>query len=66
MFVGQPLSIVGSESVGLRQKPGPGHPVRFWAEHPRVHVGADVQFLGLSAKPESFFLVIMGDEALIV
>jgi hypothetical protein len=66
MFVGQPLSIVGGEAVGLRQESGPGHPVRFQAEHPPVHVGADVQFLGLSAIAESFFLVITGDEALIV
>ncbi len=66
MFRGQPLSIVGGKAVGLREEPGPGHPVGFRAERPRIHFGAGVQFLGLSAIAEGFFLVITGDEALVV
>jgi len=64
VFVRQPLAIVGRQPVGLRQEPGPGHPVGLRSEHPLIHLGADVQFVGLLTITKRFLLIITGDQLL--
>ena len=65
MFLSQSLSIVGGQTIRLRQDPGTGDPVRIRTEHPLIHLAAAVQFVGLLAIAQCFFVIITGDEALI-
>jgi len=65
MFSSQSVSIVRGQAVRLREELGARHPIGIGPEHPLIHVSAGVQFVGLPAITDRFFVIVPGDGALI-